>query len=114
MAKKKDSRFWTEEQAHRVLDRADASGLSDERYAEKHGLHPKRLYWWRSKLGRGKRSRKKASRKKTRFVEVKASQVTTSTVVEVTLRNGRRVTLPLDADAAQLARLLDAVEGGPC
>jgi hypothetical protein len=112
MAKGK-AKYWTEEYARRVLDSADASGGSDDAYAERHGFHPKRLYWWRVKLGRQRPSRRTRSETKERFVELRSSD-SAAMVAEVTLRNGRRVTVPMSTDLVQLVRLLDAVEGGAC
>jgi hypothetical protein len=50
------SRTWTAGAAAAALDAADSSGLSDERFAEREGLNPQRLYYWRRKLDRAKRS----------------------------------------------------------
>ena len=114
MGKRKKSKSWTEAEAVRVLNRADASGLSDARYAKKRGIHPSRLYWWRAKLGRSKRGSKKSRRKEEGFVEVRPAVSTPAAMVEVTLLNGRRVTVPTNVDPNQLGALLEVVERGTC
>jgi len=39
-----------------MLDSADSSGLSDEKFAAREGINPQRLYYWRRKLDRKKRA----------------------------------------------------------
>lgn len=39
-----------------MLDSADSSGLSDEKFAARSRISPQRLYYWRRKLDRKKRS----------------------------------------------------------
>ena len=41
---------WSEHEARAVLAAWRKSGLSVEKFAERQGLVPQRIYWWRKKL----------------------------------------------------------------
>ena len=147
MAKKRRGArsLWSASEAAEILDLADASGLSDERFAKREGLNPQRLFYWRRKLKRGKRASSGESRRAVarrgagsrsgraasrrskssgatakresralpgrQFVEIKAAVVER---IEVQLRNGRLVSVPIDISPPTLAALLDAIEGSSC
>ena len=144
MAKKgwRTARPWTAAQADAALDRADSSGLSDERFAQREGLNPQRLYYWRGKLGRAKRSigkkpllakagvsrggvtlskgsRPASSGSSRRQATTEGDQFIEVKAVavdrlEVQLRNGRVVSAPITVAPSMLAALLDAIEGSGC
>jgi transposase-like protein len=107
MSKKKSTKRWTSEYAQRVLERADASGLTDHGYAVRHGVDPQRLYWWRERLREKRRVHGAA------FVEVTApAQAPRARPdVEVVLCNGRRVLVPHAVELQRLSALLDVIEG---
>ena len=42
---------WTEGQWRQAVGAWQGSGLSASKFALRHGLNPKRLYWWRKRLG---------------------------------------------------------------
>lgn len=102
MAKNR-SKTWSEQDAGRVLDRADRSGLTDAAFSKRHRISPKRLSWWRRRLSRQKRRQRNS-----RFVEVRAVP---SERIEIELRNGRRVRVPATIDVGVVAELADAIEG---
>lgn len=96
-----------------MLGEAERSGLSDRAFAQREGIDPQRLWWWRKRLGETNAVAKRAEG----FVEVAVRQTTKPVVagrVEVLLGNGRVVATPVDVDPVMLARLLDAVEGRQC
>ena len=110
-----------------MLDRADASGLSDSAFARKTGITGQRVSWWREKLGRrrprGERQRR--SKAAQGFVEVRAKKTKKGVAavpaatggareVEIRLVNGRSVLVPESVDLNLLERLLAAVEGRRC
>ena len=51
---KRDEQPWTKEDARRVLDDCERSGLSVEAFAQQRGLRTSRLYRWRTRLGLSK------------------------------------------------------------
>jgi hypothetical protein len=97
------------------------SGLGSAEYAAEHGLKRSSLLWWSSQLGPNtvERAAAVAPSTTTTFVPVRvredrlgaeASGGTSN--IEVVLCNGRRVRVTGTIDAAELARVLAAVEGG--
>jgi len=106
---KKVSKRWTEDDARRVLDEVDRSGLSDKAYANRYGLKPHRLWWWHRRLEpvRGEDAT-------VAFVEVRSTPARTPQPIEVRLANGRVVSLTTAVDPVVLADLLDAIEGQRC
>lgn len=126
MAKKKSgqksSKSWSAEQAGRVLDEIEAAGMTDSGFAQARGLKVGRLAWWRHRLGRPRRrgaagqKRKEQRRQPSNdFVEITARPAALADAqMEVKLRNGRSVLLPVSTSAQQLALLLDAIEGHAC
>lgn len=110
MAKEKTPKRWTSDYAEHVVDRADASGLSDTAFGKREGIDPQRISWWRKRLGRPR----PPLARQTGFIEVRAAAATASSEVEIRLRNGRSVVVPCTIDPDRLSRLLDAVEQGSC
>lgn len=129
MAKKKTSRKksrpWTAQEAGDILDQIESLGVNDSEFARQRGLKIGRIAWWRQQLGRQRRVRHKAPprplavvKNQASFVELKAapldSQVHPEPRIEVRLRNGRSVFLPVRVDHNQLAALLDIIDGKSC
>jgi len=118
---RKLSRSWTAEEAGHILDEIKSSQMTDSAFARKRGLKIGRIAWWRKKLGRLRRTEEKSaikpkpSRHAGEFVEFKALARPESDLrIEVMLRNGRSVLVPLGVHAAELALLLNAIEERPC
>lgn len=106
-----------------------ASGLSAGQYADRHDLNPSTLMWWASAMKRdgsgnlAERPRRRVRRTPAqqsrvpflpvRIVSSKEPAAGEMTVqAEILLEGGRRVRLAGAMPLGQLARLLDAVEGG--
>lgn len=97
------------------------SGLSSAEYAAEHGLNRGRLMWWSWQLGAAAVDRA-ASRRCTApaaFVPLRVREENLATemvapggCIEVILGNGRRIRVVGAVDAAGLARVITAVEGG--
>jgi hypothetical protein len=123
MAKKAKSKHWSEAEAARILDEADASGLSDTAYGPKAGVTSQRLSWWRQRLGRRRpRSGAKVLPVST-FVEVRVrekaavpeiGQARERREIEIRLANGRSVVVPASLDLELLGRLLATVDATRC
>ena len=127
MAKKKAQRSttarWTAEKAGHILDEIESQGVTDSAFARQHSLNYGRIAWWRQRLGRLQRVRGpnrqrpllSASKEMAGFVEIKAlPEATAETRIEVMLRNGRAVRVPMGVPTDKLALLLDTIEGGSC
>lgn len=100
-------RRWSAEDARAVLAELEGSGLSADEFAARTGLDPKRLYRWRRRLREAERSL---------FVEVTAKPTSAPVragVFVVELGNGRTVRVPVGFDAAELRRLVEALEDPP-
>ena len=112
MASRRYNKRWTPEYAAELLTAAAQSGLSDRAFAKHRGIDPRRLWWWRKRLGHQKAEQTRAS-----FVEVAVRSPSAPAAggrVEILLSNGRIVAAPLDVEPSKLGRLLDAIEGRPC
>ena len=127
MAKKKAKRSatqrWTAEKAGHILDEIESQGVTDSAFARQHSLNYGRIAWWRQRLDRLQRVRGpnrqepllSASKEMAGFVEIKAlPEATAETRIEVMLRNGRAVRVPMGVPTDKLALLLDTIEGGSC
>jgi hypothetical protein len=68
-------RRWSEEEGRFVVDAWKASGESVPTFAQRAGLFPQRVYWWKERLGRGGDAAKSAP-----------TTALTSTFVPVTVR----------------------------
>ena len=122
-AKREQSQRWTVEEAGHILDEIEAQGVTDSAFARQHSLKPGRIAWWRQKLDRLRRvrgpNRQKpslsAKKEVAGFVEIKAlPEVTADIRIEVMLRNGRAVLIPVGVPAEKLAIILDTIEGRSC
>jgi hypothetical protein len=114
MATKTEPKKWTPAHAAKLLDRADALGLSDCAFGKREGIDPQRISWWRKRLERPRPERLVASPASApAFVEVR-HVAPTATQVEVRLKNGRSVVFPSTIDPRVLTVLLDAVEASAC
>ena len=84
--------------------------MSAAAYARRHQLSVSTLHWWSSRLGESEEAPTVS------FLPVRvgpaASAETPPFSLEVTLRNGRTVRARGVVDAAQFARVIDALEGG--
>lgn len=111
---------WTEALARTVLADAERSGERLMAYANRLGIDPQRLYWWKRELeGRAERAGLAATRG---FLPVRVApdvRATPSSTrndtrpgFEVELPGGCVVRLAVDFDAKALARLVAALEEG--
>jgi transposase-like protein len=100
MKKAKNDR-WTESYAREVLDRAKKRNLSDSAVARELGVSPQRVYWWRKRL-------EAAEAPAPSFVEVK---LPAPRPFALTTQSGCIIEVWPGFDAAELARLITAVEG---
>lgn len=104
-----DSSKRTEARWRSLIAAQEQSGESVVRFAERRGLNPATLYWWRSRL----RSR---GREQQEFVPIEivgAERSTAAAIVgvfELELAGGRRLRVPPGFDADDLVRLIAAVE----
>lgn len=96
---------WTGEEASIALSALEDSGLSVNAFAEREGLDPQRLYFWKRRLGGAK------ARPSAKFVELTPRS---TGAVEVVLRNGRVLRVPVSIDASALRALVAVLEDGAC
>ena len=94
-------RRWREEDARKVLDHLESSGLSVREFAAKAKLSALRLHRWRTRLGA-------AGPAAPAFVEIKA---TSGAMIEVVLRSGYVVRIPDGFDEDTFRRLAAVLEG---
>jgi hypothetical protein len=114
------TRRWREAQARPVVQAWRTSGLALSRFAADHGVSPSRLSRWARRLGTQQpvkpreleRGCASASGRKLRFhrVDLVGSERGHSDVIEVVLRDGRRVRLPAGFSAEDLGRVLEVLE----
>lgn len=128
MSKRKTTKTWSEAEATRVLEEQRRSGKSVARFAKDRGLVPERLYWWQRKLGREAREPARRGRQAPRrasamtFAEVRPRAVANARAgsgaaaerLEVVLAGGRRISVPSGFVAADVQRLIAAVESAAC
>ena len=124
MGRKTRSKQWSASEAGRILDQADASGVSDAEFCRKLGVSSQRLSWWRLKLGRRRRKGSAKPSAAPAFVELQARAVpkvatrrpsrTADAIFSIYLANGRSVDVPESVDIEWLGRLLAVVEGRTC
>jgi transposase-like protein len=89
-------RRWSAQEARAVLEKAERSGLSVQRFAQGEGLLPERLYRWQRKLREGSSAR---------FVEM-ARAVMDGVSIEVALPSGLVVRFPQTARVEVIGRLV--------
>ena len=102
---------WTSEYARQVLAHADQSGLTDHAFARQKGICPQRLWWWRKRLTEGATP---AQTPAAPFVEVRLPAAMPRQPFAVQTRSGRTILVPAGFDAAELRRLLAALEEEEC
>lgn len=96
------------------VERLERSGLSVRTFAAREGLKAGSLSFWKWKLAQGQRPRA-APVSPIKFVELTAAPAVTVAPAagagfEVVLRAGRTVRVPAGFDAAELGRLVVALE----
>ena len=98
-----------------------ASGLSSVQYASQRGLKSGTLLWWSRRVDAAERPQAQGTTAQVSFVPVRVRQDSPDTrasahatgSIEIILSNGRRVRVTGEVDNDDLARVLDAAEGGP-
>ena len=108
MARPETEKRWTE-----IIDQHEASGLSIRAFAQRKGVNPSTLAWWRSRLGRavsrGKR-KSKVFQELTVRGEPGDKQVITETTVVVALDDlAAHVVVDGQTDLTLLKRVLVAL-----
>ena len=108
------------EQARWVVFEFERSGLSGQRFAKTHGLHPRRLYYWCDRV----LERKSKKDRPSALVELNSSELRRSSGatpgldgtgrVEIQLLNGRRLTVGEQVDLERLEALVALLEQPPC
>lgn len=104
---------WTAADAQRILELWPSAELSLSAFARRHGVDPRRLYWWRGRL----RLRQTASAAIS-FEEVKVPRTTTegtgtdTAAFEVVLRSGLVLRVGNSFDEVALRRLMSVLEPG--
>ena len=101
----------------RVLGQCERSGLTMAEFARRRGISPHTLAWWRHRLRvtATVRSERAAGDRPARFTEVafdRPSRV--PGVVEVVLRSGRVLRVPLAGADAEALRVLVRLLEEPC
>lgn len=104
---------WTETYARKVLERARRRNLNDSALARELGVSPQRVRWWRKRLQNADASQTPASSQTPAFAEVTLAAPAAHPFA-VHARSGHTIEVWPGFDAAELARLLAAVEGTPC
>lgn len=111
-------RHWSADEAARVLAACEQNERSIAAFARRHGLNPKRLYWWRARLSRGARRPTAAPRHEARsaaaamsFVELRVAAAAphggdAGVVIEVGAHVRIAVAAPERVDATWLARVV--------
>jgi transposase-like protein len=97
---------WSAEDAKRVLEAGEDSGVAQAAFCRKHGLQPKRLSWWRKRLrdwGGPERSTEAV-----RF----APAVVATTAMRIKIQLPGEVAIEIaDAGAAFVAALISELRG---
>lgn len=102
------------------VERWKASGLSAAEFAAELGIKPSSLSWWKWQLSKsvGARKSPRPARNKRAVATTTVSPLTFVEMsaplqgdpLEVVLRGGVRVRVPVNFDAAALGRLLDVLD----
>lgn len=98
---------WTEKYAREVLKDADRRKLSITALARELGVSPQRIHWWRKRL------QETQTASTPTFVEIKLAATSPQPQMQpfaLRTRNGRMIDVWPGFDAAELARLIAAVE----
>ena len=96
-------RYWHKAEGQTVVTAWRSSGEGMNNFARRYGVNPKRVWWWARRLG-GEESM--------RFhpVRVVASRLESDGLIEIELRDGRRVHLPRRFEEEDLRRVLRVLE----
>ena len=96
-------RYWREAEGQTVVSALRSSGEGVKSFSRRYGMNPKRVWWWARRLG---------AEGSMRFhpVRVVASRVEPDGLIEIELRDGRRVHLPRRFDEEDLRRVLRVLE----
>ena len=114
-------RRWTSSEKRRIVEESFATGASVAEVARRHEVHPNQLHGWRKDVRLD--SLPMAPSQHARFAPVEIAdpvalpppsvtpEGTAPLMIEVILRNGRRVRFPERIGARRAARLVDALDG---
>lgn len=110
----------------RVLGRWARSGLTQREFAQREGMRPSTIAWWRHVFrhtgeqkapARGRRRRPTRTRQAAAaaFVEVKMDSMSLprAATLEIVVRSGQVIRVPREFDAASLRAVVAALES-PC
>jgi len=104
-----------EREMRSLVSKWRSSGLPLTAFARDRGVAPATLSWWRWELRRRARARRSPAPTAFVGVEVVDAPVAARPLpFEVVLRGRRVVRVPAGFDAAELSRLLDALEPARC
>jgi transposase-like protein len=92
-------RGWTTKEARSVLSAVATSGLTIYSFAQRHGIDPQRLYYWRRRI--------EGDAVTPAFVEVHRES---AGPVEIVVRSGRVLRVAETIDGATLRKLVAALE----
>ena len=101
-------RYWREAEGQTVVSAWRSSGEGVKSFSRRYGVNPKRVWWWARRLG---------AEESMRFhrVRVIAPRIEPDGLMEIELRDGRRVHLPRRYDEEDLRRVLRVLEQlSPC
>ena len=90
------------------IRRWQQSGLGRKEFAEREGVHPSTLGWWRSALARRDGGQK--IQPVVALTRVTVTPTIATMPLEIVVKGGPVVRVPMGFDAATLARLLTVLE----
>jgi len=96
-------RYWREAEGQSVVTAWRDSGEGVKSFARRYGVNPNRVSWWARRLG---------AEESMRFhpVRLVTARVEPDGLIEIELRDGRRVHLPRRFDEEDLRRVLRVLE----
>lgn len=105
-------RRWSDEAKLRILTEADEPGVRIGDVARRHDLHPGQIRLWRQSFSYVERPTMFLPVEITEEVSATPAPDTPSTlaVIEISLRNGRCLKVPLDVELRMLGPLIACVE----
>lgn len=121
VARRERRRNWSDEEKLRLLNEAEARGLSFAEFARRNDLYPQQLYTWRREF-RALWAAKREPIDNVTFLPVELHASTSTTVaqcadtksagdmIEVSLSNGRVLRAPIDIAADRLGALVRVLE----
>jgi transposase len=112
-------RRWSLAEKRELVAESVSCGLSVSEFARRHDLHPNLLHSWRRQAKSGALSRLPEGGACLVPVKLAAASAApgpmedaaSGAVIEVVLRNGRRLSVPARAAPQRVAQLADALEG---